>query len=161
MHSEANCSAVYCTMLSAGTLACNKPPCPSCLAAKYLQGFARFDPFSSFIDCPPNRPHSPYHRWRFCDLGRVPTPCVVYSVGPVQQDYAFEKEILSQTKCEVHTFDCTADGKSVDPNRHKFHKLCFGRNKTDHKTLREVVTMLGHHRGIEAMKIGEGSADAS
>jgi hypothetical protein len=80
----------------------------------------------------------------------------VYSVGPVPQDYAFEKDIVAFTKCEVHTLDCSTAGKSIKEGRHKHHKLCTGQGKPDHKSWQEIVVQLGHHtRGIEALKIGE------
>ncbi|KAF6251797.1 methyltransferase domain-containing protein [Scenedesmus sp. NREL 46B-D3] len=129
--------------------------------AESLNGFARFDPVSPFISCPPHRPATSYHRWRLCDLGRLPGGCIVYSVGPVQNDYAFERDIVSFTKCEVHTFDCTTDAKSIKEGRHTHHKLCIGQGKPDHKSWHELVVQLGHHlRGIEAVKIDMEGKDA-
>lgn len=129
--------------------------------ADFPKGFGRFDPVSPILNCPPHRPASPYYRWRFCDMGRLPS-CVVYSVGPVQQDYAFEKDVIAFTKCEVHTLDCTTEGKSIDKKRHKHHKLCIGEGKPDHKSWQEIVKQLGHHtRGIEALKIDMEGPDAA
>lgn len=141
---------------------CGIPLTPTnckCTAADFPKGFGRFDPVSPILNCPPHRPASPYYRWRFCDMGRLPS-CVVYSVGPVQQDYAFEKDVIAFTKCEVHTLDCTTEGKSIDKKRHKHHKLCIGEGKPDHKGWQEIVKQLGHHtRGIEALKIGASGWD--
>lgn len=112
------------------------------------------DPFKAFVECPPRRPARQYHTWHLCDLARLPASCVVYSVGPPHDDYAFEREIISQTKCEVHTFDCTSAGSSIDA-RHKFHKICLGSSSALHQTLTETVIGLGHVSGIEVIKIGQ------
>eukprot|EP00878_Enallax_costatus_P012503 GHUV01013058.1.p1 GENE.GHUV01013058.1~~GHUV01013058.1.p1 ORF type:complete len:623 (+),score=48.64 GHUV01013058.1:389-2257(+) len=129
-------------------------------AAGKLDGFHRRDPFDPIIDCPRSRPITSYNDWRFCDLMKLSAPCVVYSVGPVQNEYAFEKAVLAGTYCEVHTLDCTRDGQSVNPKRHKFHKWCLGSDAMDHKSLHEIVTVLNHSRGIDAMKIDVKGADA-
>uniref|UniRef100_A0A383VJC2 Methyltransferase domain-containing protein n=1 Tax=Tetradesmus obliquus TaxID=3088 RepID=A0A383VJC2_TETOB len=126
-----------------------------------LQGFARFDPVSPFLSCPPNRPPTGYSRWRFCDLSRLPAGCIVYSVGPVQSDYAFERDIISNTKCEVHTFDCESEGKSIKEGRHTHHKLCIGQGKAKHMGWLDIVVKLGHHiKGIAALKIDMEGKDA-
>eukprot|EP00878_Enallax_costatus_P031135 GHUV01034013.1.p1 GENE.GHUV01034013.1~~GHUV01034013.1.p1 ORF type:complete len:190 (-),score=16.53 GHUV01034013.1:64-633(-) len=144
---------VACVLSRAETLI--QQCCRLCSAVTYLSGFHRFDPFGPIIKCPRSRPTASYDRWRFCDLTKLPAPCVVYSVGPVQNDYAFEKAILAGTSCEVHTFDCTRDGQSVDARRHRFHRWCLGGNGTDHKSLQQIVSDLNHTRGIDAMKIGK------
>lgn len=41
-------------------------------------------------------------------------------------NYLFEEAMLEATSCELHTFDCTFDGKSVMPGRHHYHKWCIG-----------------------------------
>ncbi|KAI8468758.1 MAG: methyltransferase domain-containing protein [Monoraphidium minutum] len=60
-----------------------------------------------------------------CDLGVLRAPCLVYSMGS-NGDYGFERDILSRTPCEVHTFDCTYNGTSVQPARHFYHRTCIG-----------------------------------
>ena len=133
--------------------------CCCCRAAGELQGFARFDPVSPFLSCPPNRPPTGYSRWRFCDLSRLPAGCIVYSVGPVQSDYAFERDVIANTKCEVHTFDCKSEGKSIKEGRHTHHKLCIGQGKAKHMGWLDIVVKLGHHiKGIAALKIGAAAA---
>ncbi len=34
--------------------------------------------------------------------------------------------MLKTTKCDIHTFDCTVEGKVLDPQRHVFHRVCIG-----------------------------------
>jgi hypothetical protein len=34
--------------------------------------------------------------------------------------------ILNATRCHVHTLDCTYQGRSLDPSRHTYHKVCIG-----------------------------------
>jgi len=38
----------------------------------------------------------------------------------------FEEAVLQQSPCQVHTYDCTVDGHSINDQRHVFHKLCIG-----------------------------------
>jgi hypothetical protein len=73
------------------------------------------------------------------------SPCVVYSIGGNNQ-WAFEKVILEQTTCEVHTFDCTGLRSRFQPRfppeyagRHTFHHVCVG---TAHKAA--PATCEGH-----------------
>lgn len=35
--------------------------------------------------------------------------------------------VLQKTKCDIHTFDCTYNGTSLDGNkRHFYHKIWYG-----------------------------------
>ena len=54
--------------------------------------------------------------------------CLIYSIGGNNQ-WQFENAMLEQTKCDVHTFDCTGeiDRFQVPKNdRLHFHHICLG-----------------------------------
>lgn len=53
--------------------------------------------------------------------------CVVFSLGSNNQ-WGFEEAMVSATKCRIHTFDCTVEGRipSHVTDRVTFHKLCLG-----------------------------------
>jgi len=88
--------------------------------------------------------------------------CIVYSIGGNNQ-WAFENDILKNTPCEVHTFDCTGPVTRFKPpknDRLHFHHICLG---TQHQeaakecpgtfvicgevwTLAEMQKRLNHHR---------------
>jgi hypothetical protein len=53
--------------------------------------------------------------------------CIVYSLGS-QSHFEFEEAILSETRCTVHTFDCTSSPPQQKINRLHFHKICLGEN---------------------------------
>jgi hypothetical protein len=94
--------------------------------------------------------------------------CVVYSVGGNNQ-WEFELDILKETPCEVHTFDCTGNitrfHKPTNP-RLKFHHICLGAEHVPYNqdqecdggicgdilTLYQIQIMLGHKR-IDLFKI--------
>ena len=59
------------------------------------------------------------------NLGIKKAPCTILSLGS-RMEFSFEEEMLRMTPCQVHTFDCTVHGKSVDPQRHTFHRVCLG-----------------------------------
>ena len=59
------------------------------------------------------------------NLGIKKAPCTILSLGS-RMEFSFEEEMLRMTPCQVHTFDCTVMGKSVDPQRHTFHRVCLG-----------------------------------
>jgi hypothetical protein len=46
--------------------------------------------------------------------------------GDYAGNYKFEKAMLEATKCQIHTFDCTYNGKAIHPTRHHYHKWCIG-----------------------------------
>ena len=68
--------------------------------------------------------HRPRHARR-CDVGALKAPCVIYSMGSAG-DFSFERSMLASSKCDVFTFDCSFDGKSIDP-RHTYKKWCLGK----------------------------------
>lgn len=111
------------------------------------RGHQRFKMFDPFISCPPGTTLHRYGgsgdggKW-LCTFVASNTPCLIFSLGS-RGDFSFEKAMLEATKCEVHTFDCTFSGTSLEP-RHHYHKLCIGRSKdTDFVTLDEAVAMVG------------------
>lgn len=83
-------------------------------------------------------------------------PCVVYSMGS-NSDYAFEADILRISSCQVVTFDCTVDGKTLD-KRHKFIRKCIGTEKHASRdasswwTLEKAMEEL-NHKHITLLKI--------
>lgn len=67
-----------------------------------LQGHKRFNPLKPFIRCPPGQPLTRYGNEAdggklLCDLGKLPTPCIIYSLGS-NGDYSFEQDALKITK---------------------------------------------------------------
>eukprot|EP00775_Hariotina_reticulata_P002713 gene2713-3010_t len=57
-------------------------------------------------------------------------------------------------ECEVHTFDCTFNGQSIEPQRHTYHKVCVGQGGPLFKSWDEITRGLGHHhRGVDVAKI--------
>lgn len=87
-------------------------PLPSCMTVvmhysnillfAVLQGHKRFDPLKPFIRCPPGQPLTRYGNEAdggklLCDLGKLPTPCIIYSLGS-NGDYSFEQDALKITK---------------------------------------------------------------
>ena len=96
------------------------------------------------------------------------TNCVVYSIGGNNQ-WKFELDILSRTRSNVHTFDCTGDFARFhkpDHGRIHFHHICLSDkyvapNLTCDKsrgvcgammTLKEIQIMLNHSR-IDFLKM--------
>ena len=54
--------------------------------------------------------------------------CIIYSIGSNNQ-FGFEEALLNQTKCDIHTFDCTGpitrfNQKPKNPRSH-FHHICL------------------------------------
>jgi hypothetical protein len=105
-----------------------------------------YDPFEPYgLQCPP--PHPQVVRYGAeGDGGKLLCPlpnlaqsedCVVVSMGS-RGDYSFESAILNTTRCHVHTYDCTYRGKSLDPARHTYHKVCIGEKGWWYKTWKEV-----------------------
>ncbi|GBG00334.1 hypothetical protein Rsub_13104 [Raphidocelis subcapitata] len=117
----------------------------------------RFDPFNPFIACPPEQPlrrvgSAADGGKMLCDLSRLQPPCVIYSLGS-NGDYSFEREMLDLTKCDIHTFDCTFDGRSQS-SRHFYHKTCLGLPSSGplFKEYDTVLAELGHGR-VDFLKI--------
>ena len=135
---------------------------------------------SPFMRCPPGRPLAVYGGTTtkdgdgaklLCDVSALKAApgkggterCAVYSLGS-NGDYAFEEDMLNNTNCEVHTFDCTYKGHSIHP-RHTYHRLCLGTQAINlpkmeglqFRTLKETVSFIGI-QNIPVMKIDiEGS----
>ena len=77
--------------------------------------------------------------------------CCLFDTG----DFQFEKAMLSNTQCQVHTFDCTYDGNSID-SRHHYHKWCLGNGTGDYRTWANITNTLGHANiDLLKMDIGE------
>jgi hypothetical protein len=53
--------------------------------------------------------------------------CMVYSLGSGNR-FDFEESILSETRCTVHTFDCTTPPPLQKNSRLHFHNICIGEN---------------------------------
>jgi hypothetical protein len=51
--------------------------------------------------------------------------CIVYSLGSGNH-FLFEESILLETKCTVHTFDCTSSPPEKKHDRLHFHRICLG-----------------------------------
>jgi hypothetical protein len=51
--------------------------------------------------------------------------CIVYSLGS-GNNFLFEESILLETRCTVHTFDCTSSPSQQKHDRLHFHKFCVG-----------------------------------
>lgn len=54
--------------------------------------------------------------------------CVIYSIGG-NNKWEFENDLLEQTKCHIHTFDCSGKVSRFDvPNNDHlhFHHICLG-----------------------------------
>lgn len=98
--------------------------------------------------------------------------CIVYSIGS-NNFWEFELEILKETPCEVHSFDCTGPRErfKVPANeRLYFHHVCLGSeyvtaplgpipdSKKDHRvqgpimTLHQIQKMLNHEQ-IDLLKM--------
>lgn len=95
--------------------------------------------------------------------------CIVYSIGG-NNHWEFELDLLQQTSCHVHTFDCTGQiGRFEVPSnsegRLHFHHVCLGTvhedaaTKCAHRakcgetwTLLEMQQRLGHDR-IDILKM--------
>jgi hypothetical protein len=93
-----------------------------------------------------------------CGINHLKEGCVVYSIGGNNQ-WMFELDVLKNTPCEVHTFDCTGPIERFEkPNQDRlhFHHVCLG---TTHEpkpdvchhgkcgetwTLAEIQKTLGH-----------------
>lgn len=67
--------------------------------------------------------------------------CVIYSIGGNNQ-WAFERDLLQRTKCDIHTFDCTGPlsrFQKPESDRLFFHHVCLGTENAPPDNLEEVV----------------------
>lgn len=102
--------------------------------------------------------------WKIVTQGFVCIQCTSHTPPHLpshpQGDYAFENHVLSITKCEVHTFDCTYKGEDQGP-RHHYHEWCLGsepdasmKGKGKFMTYKDIVVELGHvGMEVEVLKI--------
>lgn len=71
-------------------------------------------------------------------------------------NYQFEEAALEHTSCDVHTFDCTWDGKSILEGRHFYHKLCLGLGQdSTYRSWQNITHSLGHSR-VDLLKMDIG-----
>lgn len=83
--------------------------------------------------------------------------CVVYSLGS-NNDFSFEEAVLAQTRCTVHTFDCTINRprETLKP-RLEFYPFCIDANEHEHNgniyhTLEWIQRHL-HHPTVHLLKM--------
>ena len=106
-------------------------------------GASVMHPFKPLLRWPPAKPHRGF-------VWEAAAGCVVYSIGGNNQ-WRFEQDILAQTPCSVHTFDCTGPITRFRPPAHDrlyFHHVCLGAEHED-----AVVTAKGCSKG-DAGKCG-------
>jgi hypothetical protein len=118
------------------------------------------DFYYNHVTCPPNHElkrvgkDGDGGKW-MCVANNLRAPCEIFSLGS-RMDFSFEEEMLKATPCHIHTFDCTVPGKSLDPKRHTFHKVCLGsmihfapgklEGNLVYKSYAEIVSELGTRR---------------
>ncbi len=51
-----------------------------------------------------------------------PHRCVIVSMGS-NNEFGFEESVLKETKCDVHTYDCTSEPRVLQEGRHFFYKV--------------------------------------
>lgn len=121
-----------------------------------------FDLYTPAINCPPNRALVSLgpagidgSKW-ICGTAHLTSPCVVFSLGS-NGDYAFEADVLAQTGCTVHTFDCTISATKIhilDKTRHFFYPLCIGADNLRAKFVTlETARTLASAAYIDVLKI--------
>lgn len=121
-----------------------------------------YQPFMPHLHCPPGVKLLKYGKKKgdapkpICDVSTLRPPCVIYSAGS-KNDYTFEEEMLATTRCQVYTFDCTVNGRSIDNStRHLFFKTCLGvapeGTTNTFKHLTQIMKELGHKR-VDLFKI--------
>lgn len=113
------------------------------------------------ITCPPSRPIKRYGGTSdgsklLCDVTEKlqREGCVIYSLGS-NGDYSFERSMLKETRCQIHTFDCTyANGTSQDPSRHHYHHWCLGgRQIGDQYRSWDNITASLQHTSVDLLKM--------
>lgn len=118
-----------------------------------------FELTEAFVSCPSGKPPVSIgpvgvdgSKW-VCDVHALRSPCVVVSLGS-NGDFTFEQAILSAAPCQVHTFDCTYPGTSLDSNtRHFYHKMCIGSARVAAAKSDSFVTLSGALKLMRASKI--------
>ena len=73
--------------------------------------------------------------------------------------HLFLRSSVQGTACEVHTFDCTYDGASLDGERHTYHKICAGiknekRDGLQFMTLPDMIRSAMGGRPVDLLKVG-------
>lgn len=129
----------------------------------------RYSIFQEFVTCPPGKNlmrfgppftmHDDGGKSLCAPLGQVGAddsqPCVVYSFGS-NGDFRFESDVLKNTLCDVYTFDCTYDGKSLGP-RHHYLKMCLG-SPPQAEVFSNIMSYMQimnkfHHKRVEVAKV--------
>ncbi|KAI8104004.1 hypothetical protein M9434_002273 [Picochlorum sp. BPE23] len=94
------------------------------------EGHAKYDLFEPYVHCPSGQKmmkrvgnSGEGGKW-LCDELLQKDSCVIFSLGSNGQ-YDFEKALLEKTRCDIYTFDCTYNGRSLS-RRHKYVKKCIG-----------------------------------
>ena len=90
------------------------------------------------------------------DAMRRPEPeqpgCLVYSVGS-EKDTGFERAMVAEHGCEVHTFDHSVEPRWVPPPYLSYHRVGLGAGERM-ASLPQMVEKLGHtERVIDVLKI--------
>ncbi|PSC73432.1 hypothetical protein C2E20_3494 [Micractinium conductrix] len=124
--------------------------------------YDRYNLFNPVVRCPKGdlvRLGSDGDGGKFlCGEERLQQPgCLVMSIGSHGQ-YDFEEAVLKGTACEVHTFDCTYDGASLDGERHTYHKICAGiknekRDGLQFMTLPDMIRSAMGGRPVDLLKM--------
>jgi Methyltransferase domain len=87
----------------------------------------RFRPFKPVISCPKNLvrygSEGDGGKW-LCGIESLKRPCSIISLGSFQV-FDFEEAMLNQTPCNVYTFDCTSEARTLN-DRHRYFKRCIG-----------------------------------
>ncbi|GBF97879.1 hypothetical protein Rsub_10234 [Raphidocelis subcapitata] len=151
-----------------GDLLALSPPFTNTFGADGAAAWHHYDFASPFVTCPPGQQLLRYGKpgdggKLLCDLSGLAAPCLVYSLGS-NGDYSFEADILKRTPCDVHSFDCTFNGSSIQPARHYYHKVCLGQppsdpepsgaRASDFKSLEGAMEWLGHEgMRIDVLKV--------
>jgi len=124
---------------------------------------ARFDASPAARPCAPlsrlgGSAGSDGGKW-VCGAAALVPGCVIYSLGS-NNEWDFEAAALTQTPCDVFTFDCTsgpppAGGPLASNARLHFEKVCLGDGGGaggEYRTLREIAAAHGH-TAISLLKV--------
>ena len=112
------------------------------------EGHTRFDTAPAPVACAPlsrfPADGKDGGKW-LCNLPSLTGACVIYSLGSNGQ-YEFEHEMIFNTPCEIHTFDCTHDPVVALHPRITYHKICLGDDSADgrYRSLSSIAASLGH-----------------
>ena len=84
------------------------------------------------------------------DAMRRPEPeqpgCLVYSVGS-EKDTVFERAMVAEHGCEVHTFDHSVEPRWVPPPYVSYHRVGLGQGERM-ASLPQLVEKLGHRERV-------------